>query len=41
MIAVLLGVEVLGGVGAVGFWRYHEHPQFCTTCHTMELCVES
>ena len=28
LIAVLLGVVILGGVGAVGFWEYHEQPQF-------------
>jgi len=41
VIAVLLGVVVLGGVGAVGFWQYHEQPQFCGTCHIMYPYVES
>jgi cytochrome c nitrite reductase small subunit len=41
VIAVLLGVVVLGGVGAIGFWQYHEQPQFCATCHIMEPYLES
>ncbi len=41
VIAVLLGVVALGGVGAVGFWQYHEQPQFCATCHIMEPYLES
>ena len=41
LIAVLLAVVVLGGVGAVGFWQYHEKPEFCGTCHIMDPYVES
>jgi cytochrome c nitrite reductase small subunit len=41
LIVVLLAVVVLGGVGAVGFWRYHETPQFCGTCHVMDPYLES
>jgi len=41
VIAVLLGVVVLGGVGAVSLWRYHEQPQFCATCHIMKPYLES
>lgn len=39
--AVLLGVVVIGGVGAVGLWSYHGQPQFCATCHIMEPYLES
>ena len=35
------GGVVLGGVGAVGSWQYHEQPQFCATCHIMEPYLES
>jgi len=35
------GGVVLGGVGAVGFWQYHEQPQFCATSHIMEPYLES
>jgi len=39
---VLLGVAVvIGGVGAVGLWKYHEEPQFCGICHIMERYLES
>jgi len=39
---VLLGVVVvIGGVGAVGLWKYHEEPQFCGICHIMERYLES
>jgi len=41
VIAVLLGVVVVGGVGAAGFWQYHEEPQFCATCHIMDPYLES
>jgi cytochrome c nitrite reductase small subunit len=41
VIAVLLGVVVIGGVGAIGFWTYHGQPQFCATCHIMEPYLES
>jgi len=41
VIAVLLGVVVIGGVGAAGFWQYHEQPQFCATCHVMDPYLES
>jgi cytochrome c nitrite reductase small subunit len=41
VIAVLLGVVVIGGVGAVGFWEYHERPEFCATCHIMEPYLAS
>jgi cytochrome c nitrite reductase small subunit len=41
VIAVVLGVVVIGGVGAVGFWQYHEQPQFCATCHIMDPYLES
>ncbi len=41
VIAVLLGVVVVGGVGAIGLWTYHEQPQFCATCHIMEPYLES
>jgi len=39
--SALLGVVVLGGVGAAGLWKYQEQPQFCGTCHIMEPYVES
>ena len=41
VIAALLGVVVVGGVGAVGLWSYHEQPQFCATCHIMDPYLES
>ena len=41
IIGVLLGVVVIGGVGAIGLWRYHEQPQFCATCHIMDPYLES
>ena len=41
VIVVLLGMVVVGGVGAVGFWQYHEQPQFCATCHIMDPYLES
>jgi nitrate/TMAO reductase-like tetraheme cytochrome c subunit len=41
VIAVVLGVVVVGGVGAAGLWTYHEQPQFCATCHIMEPYLES
>lgn len=36
IIGVLLGVVVIGGVGAIRFWEYHERPEFCGICHIME-----
>jgi cytochrome c nitrite reductase small subunit len=41
VIAVLLVVVALGGVGAVGLWQYHEQPEFCGTCHIMDPYLES
>jgi cytochrome c nitrite reductase small subunit len=41
VIAVLLAVVVIGGVGAVAFWEYHERPEFCATCHIMEPYLAS
>jgi len=41
VIGVLLGVVVIGGVGAVAAWKYHELPQFCGTCHIMDPYVAS
>ena len=41
IIGVLLGVVVIGGVGAIGLWKYHELPQFCATCHIMDPYLES
>jgi len=41
VIGVLLGVVVIGGVGAVAAWKYHEQPQFCGTCHIMDPYVAS
>lgn len=41
VIGVLLGVVVIGGVGAIGLWTYHERPEFCATCHIMEPYLES
>jgi hypothetical protein len=41
VIGVLLGVVIIGGVGAVAAWKYHELPQFCGTCHIMDPYVES
>jgi cytochrome c nitrite reductase small subunit len=38
---IVLAVVVLGGVGAVGLWQYHETPQFCGTCHIMDPYVTS
>jgi len=36
-----LGIVVIGGVGAVAFWEYHEQPEFCATCHIMQPYLES
>lgn len=41
VIGVLLGVVLIGAVGAVGLWKYHEDPQFCATCHIMDPYLES
>jgi cytochrome c nitrite reductase small subunit len=41
VIGVLLGVVVIGGVGAIGLWTYHEEPQFCATCHIMDPYLAS
>jgi nitrate/TMAO reductase-like tetraheme cytochrome c subunit len=41
IIGVLLGIVVIGGVGAVGLWTYHEQPQFCATCHIMDPYLAS
>jgi len=41
IVAVLLGVAVIGGVGAIGLWTYHEQPQFCATCHIMQPYLDS
>ncbi len=41
IIGVLLGVVLIGGVGAIGLWNYHEQPQFCATCHIMDPYLES
>jgi nitrate/TMAO reductase-like tetraheme cytochrome c subunit len=41
VVAVLLAVVVLGGVGAVGLWQYHEQPEFCATCHIMDPYLKS
>jgi len=41
VIVFLLGVVVLGGVGAAGLWEYHEQPQFCATCHIMDPYLQS
>jgi len=41
IIGVLLGAVVIGGVGAVAAWRYHERPEFCATCHIMDPYLES
>jgi cytochrome c nitrite reductase small subunit len=41
MIAVLVGLVIVGGAGAVGFWQYHEKPQFCATCHIMDPYLQS
>ena len=41
VIAVVLGVVVIGGVGAAGLWQYHEQPQFCATCHIMDPYLAS
>jgi cytochrome c nitrite reductase small subunit len=38
---VLAGAVVLGAVGAVGLWEYHEQPQFCAVCHIMDPYLES
>ncbi len=38
---ILLAVVAVGGVGAVGFWQYHERPEFCATCHIMQPYLES
>ncbi len=37
----LAAVVVIGGVGGVGLWKYHERPEFCATCHIMEPYLES
>jgi cytochrome c nitrite reductase small subunit len=41
VIAVLLGVVVLGGVGGVVLWQYHEKPESCASCHIMDPYLES
>jgi cytochrome c nitrite reductase small subunit len=41
IIGVLLGIVVIGGVGAIGLWTYHEQPQFCATCHIMDPYLAS
>jgi nitrate/TMAO reductase-like tetraheme cytochrome c subunit len=41
IVIVLLTVVVLGGVGAVAFWEYHERPEFCATCHIMQPYLDS
>jgi cytochrome c nitrite reductase small subunit len=41
ILGVLVGAVVIGGVGAVGLWQYHEQPQFCATCHLMEPYLQS
>ena len=41
LFGVLLGVVILGGVGAVVLWEYHERPEFCGTCHIMDPYLES
>jgi len=41
VIVVLCVVVVLGGVGAVYLWEYHEEPQFCATCHIMDPYLET
>jgi len=41
VVIALLAVVVLGGVGAVGLWQYHERPEFCGTCHIMDPYVAS
>jgi cytochrome c nitrite reductase small subunit len=37
----VVGVVMIGGVAAIGLWKYHEQPQFCATCHLMEPYLES
>jgi cytochrome c nitrite reductase small subunit len=41
VVIAVAGVVVIGGVGAVGLWTYHEQPQFCATCHIMQPYLES
>jgi cytochrome c nitrite reductase small subunit len=41
VVIVLLGVVVVGGVGGVALWGYHERPEFCATCHIMDPYLES
>jgi cytochrome c nitrite reductase small subunit len=41
IVGVLLGIVVIGGVGAIGLWTYHEQPQFCATCHIMDPYLAS
>jgi nitrate/TMAO reductase-like tetraheme cytochrome c subunit len=41
VIGVLLGVVVIGGVGGVAAWKYHEQPQFCAICHIMQPYLDS
>jgi hypothetical protein len=41
VVIALLAVVVVGGVGALGFWEYHERPEFCATCHIMEPYLAS
>ena len=40
-IAILSAIILLGVVGGVGFWKYHEQPQFCGICHIMDPYLES
>ncbi len=41
VVAVLAAAFVVGGAGGVAFWRYHEEPQFCATCHIMQPYLDS
>jgi hypothetical protein len=41
VLIVVAAIVVVGGVGGVAFWEYHERPEFCATCHIMEPYLES
>jgi cytochrome c nitrite reductase small subunit len=41
VVAVLAAAVVVGGTGGVAFWRYHEEPRFCATCHIMQPYLDS
>jgi len=41
VVVIVAGVVLVGGVGGVAFWQYHEQPEFCATCHIMQPYLDS